>query len=157
MKNERPIMKKLIVAATILAIAGTSVQKAKAGEQEWATVGKVLTGAAIGAIVVSALDCAPAHCSVSYTVSTPVCPPPAPVVCTPAPVVYAPPPVVVRPAPVVCAPPPVVVVRQPVVYAPAPAVVYHPPIHARRPRPVVVAQVTYGRGYDRHDRDYHRW
>jgi len=68
-------MKKLIVATTVLAIAGMNMQTAKAGECEWATVGKVLTGVAVGAAIVSALDCGPASYSVSYTYSAPACPP----------------------------------------------------------------------------------
>ena len=99
-------MKKLILMGTVLAVAGMNVQSARAGDREWATVGKVLTGVAIGAAVVSALE-APAHASVTYVYSTPVVRPapmicaPAPVICTPAPVVYARPMVIVRPAPVV--------------------------------------------------------
>jgi PXPV repeat (3 copies) len=105
-------MKRLILISTVLAVASMNTQTAKAGECEWATVGKVLTGVAVAAVVVSALDCQPSHASVTYTYSAPVCATPAPVVYRPAPVVYA-------PAPVVFAPRPVVVCGPPVYIAPA--------------------------------------
>jgi len=113
-------MKKLIVATTVLAIAGMNMQTAKAGECEWATVGKVLTGVAVGAAIVSALDCGPASYSVSYTYSAPACPPP---------VVYAP---------------------RPVVVAPAPVVVYGPPVVYAPPRPVGCVNVAYAWGNGHH-------
>jgi hypothetical protein len=116
-------MKKLILMAMVAGVVGFGVQTAQAGDREWATVGKVLTGVAAGVVIARALDCEPAYASVSYgyaapcygvsyTVSTsPPCPPPLPA-CVPAPVVVRPPVVYYAPAPVV--------VRQPVVYAPAP-------------------------------------
>jgi hypothetical protein len=117
-------------------MAGINLQTAKAGDREWATAGKILTGVAVGAIVVSALDCEPAQCSVSYTYGAPPYPPPAPVV-------YAPPPVVVvAPRPVVCAPPPVVV--------------YRPSMYVERPRPLAFARVTHHGGHDRHEQNHHR-
>ena len=108
-------MKKIIVVAAVLALAGTQVQTARAGDCEWSTAGNILTGMAVGAVIASAVN-SHADVSVSYRVPGYVyCPPPAPVVCAPRvicapPVVYAPQPVVVyRPAvvcaPVVCAPP----------------------------------------------------
>jgi len=139
-------MKKIIVVAAVLALAGTQLHIARAGERGWATAGKILTGVAIGAVVVSAVN---AHADysagyysysspgVSYTYSYNACPPPAPVVCAPR-VVYVPP-VVCMPAPVVCAPRPVVVYRAPVVCVP----------------PVVT--VRYGHS-DRHGHGHHgRW
>ena len=112
-----------MVVAAVLALVGAQLQTSRAGEREWATAGKILTGVAIGAVVVSAVN---AHADYSagfysysspggsYSVSYNACPPP--VVCAPRPVVvYAPPPVVVYRPPVVCAPvvcaPPVVTVR----------------------------------------------
>ena len=129
-------MKRLILVATILAIAGMNVQTAKAGDREWATVGKIVTGVAVGALIINTLDCEPAHCSVSYTYCAPPCPPSLPVVFAPAPLVYA-------PRPVVCAPPRVVVYRQPVYVAP--------------PRSLIGVRVAYAdHRHDRHERD-HRW
>jgi len=49
--NERQSMKKLILAAMILGLAGTGVQTAKAGDREWAVVGKVLTGITAAAVI----------------------------------------------------------------------------------------------------------
>ena len=124
-------MKKMIFAAVAVAVVGMSVQTARAGDREWATVGKVLTGVAAGVVISRAVDCQPTYVSasygypapaysVSYTVATPPpCPPPAPVYCAPPPVVYA-------PAPVVYYAP------RPVYYAPA---------------PVYVSYGYYGRGY----------
>jgi hypothetical protein len=120
-------MKKMILAVVAVAVVGMSAQTARAGDREWATVGKVLTGVAAGVVIARAVDCEPTYVSagygysapsynVSYTVSTPrPCPPPR-VVCAPAPVRCAPAPAMIYyPAP--CAPRPVVM------YAPAPA--YH--------------------------------
>ena len=77
-------MKKLILGLTILSLATAGVQNANAGDREWATVGKVLTGIAATAIIVSAID-ADSHCNVSYSYAPAYCPPR--VVCAPAPVV----------------------------------------------------------------------
>lgn len=111
-------MKKMIVAVTALAIAAASLQTARAGDREWATVGKILTGVAVAGVVANAIDARPVSYSVSYSSYTP-----APVRCAPAPVVYA---------PVVCAPAPRVI------YAPAPRVVYVPAPVVYHPQPVYV-------------------
>ena len=114
-------MKKLMWIAAVVALAGMQVQTARAGDREWATAGKVLTGVFAGAVIAGALD---AHANVSvgyygydrpggvYAYRDNYCPPRAPVV-----TYYCPPPVAVYRAPVVCEPrvvyyPPVVVYRQ---------------------------------------------
>ena len=105
-------MKKLILAATILAIAGMNLQTANAGEREWATVGKVLTGVVAVNILANALDVHPRYAT-TYTYNEPAYCPPARVVYAPAPaVVCAPAPRIVyyRAAPVIY--------RAPVYYAP---------------------------------------
>ena len=66
-ENERQKMKKIIAVAMLLAIATANVQTAHAGNREWATVGKVLTGVAAGVVIANALDCHPAHYSVTYS------------------------------------------------------------------------------------------
>ena len=129
-------MKKLILTAVAVGVVGFGVQNATAGDREWATVGKVLTGVAAGVVIAKAVNHSPTYASVSYgyaapgyqvnyTVSTPPpCPPPPQVVCAPAPVV----------------------VHQPVVYAPVPVVVRHPMVCA----PTPAYNVTYyhpGRGH----------
>lgn len=88
------IMKKTILTGTvILALAAANLQTARAGDREWATVGKVLTGVAVAGLIVAATD-GHAQYSVNYAYGTPAyCPPPAPQV------VYCAPPVVVCPAP----------------------------------------------------------
>jgi len=114
-------MKKMILTGTVIfALAGASLQSACAGDREWATVGKVLTGVAVAGLIVAASD-GHAQCSVNYTYGAPVycppCPPPPP----PCSYNYCPPPappVVYCPSPVVIAPP--------VAYYPAGAAVYHP-------------------------------
>jgi hypothetical protein len=97
------IMKKMILTGTvILALAGANLQTARAGDREWATVGKVLTGVAVAGLIVAAAD-GHAQASVNYNYRVPTyCPPPAPP-CNyypaPPPVVYCPPPVMVYRAP----------------------------------------------------------
>jgi len=127
-------MKKLILTAVAIGVVSFGVQSAHAGDCEWATVGKVLTGVAAGVVIAKAIDSEPAYASVSYgyaapgysvnyTVSTPPpCPPPAPVV-------YASAPMVIQ-QPVVCAPAPVIV-RPPVYCTPSPlyTVTYNHPGH----------------------------
>lgn len=110
-------MKKMILTGTvIIALAGASLQSARAGDREWATVGKVLTGVAVAGLIVAATD-GHARANVSYAYGSPAyCPPPAPP-CNyyptpPPPAAYCPPPVVIAPAPVV-------VYRTPVMVYPA--------------------------------------
>lgn len=102
-------MKKLILTgAIILALAGESLSSARANENGWATVGQVLTGVAVGGLIVAAAD-GHVQASVNYSYGAPAyCPSPAPVVYCPAPppVVYCPPAVVVQPRPVVVYPVP---------------------------------------------------
>jgi hypothetical protein len=90
----------ILTGTVMIALAGAGLQSGRAGDREWATVGKVLTGVAVAGLIVAATD-GHAQCSVNYTYSPPAyCPPPAPQV-----VYYpAPPPVVVYRAPVVVYP-----------------------------------------------------
>jgi hypothetical protein len=109
--NERQNMKKMILAAAmILTVAAAGVQTANAGDRQWATVGKILTGAiVVDAIAHTVVAPAPVCRSYSYSYSTPgygYCPPP------PRRVICA------SPAPVVVYRPPVCVARVPVYYAP---------------------------------------
>lgn len=123
-------MKKMILAAVAVAVVEMSAHTARAGDREWATVGKVLTGVAAGVVIARAVDCDASYTSVSYGYAAPVysvsytaCPPPP-------------------------CPPPRVVCAPPVVYAPAP-VVYQPVYYAPRPvyyAPAPVYHVSYGYG-----------
>jgi hypothetical protein len=98
-------MKKLIVGTVLAALLAT--QAVKAGDREWATAGKILTGV----VVVHTLDrILSPRTEVVY-------------VQQPAPVVVQTVPVAVAPQTVVVAPTPQVVYVQPVVYYPAPVVV----------------------------------
>ena len=92
-------MKKLI---TIAALGATLTSQTFAGDREWATVGKVLTGVAVIQVVDRVLN-----------------PPPQVVYVQAQPVVYTQP-VVVQPQPVVYVQP------QPVVYYTSPSVVVYP-------------------------------
>jgi hypothetical protein len=123
-------MKTTILALTTLALAGAGLQNAAAGDHEWATAGKVLTGVLAGTVLVKALEgnrCPPPTCYVA----------PAPVVVQPAPVVAAP--------AVVVAPPPAPVYYTPAYYvAPAPVVAAAPPTVVYAPRPAIVVNVGFG-------------
>lgn len=97
-------MKKLI---TIAALGATLTTQTFAGDREWATVGKVLTGV----VAIQVIDRI-------------VNPPTQVVYVQPQPVVYSQP-VVVHPQPVVYVQPAPVVYVQPSYYCPPPAVVYY--------------------------------
>ena len=109
-------MKKMILTGTvILGLAAANLHTARAGDREWATVGKVLTGVAVAGLIVAASD-GHAQCSVTYSTPAycPPCPPPPPCVC------YCPPPA----PPVVYYAPPVVIA--PVAVYPSRMAYYHP-------------------------------
>jgi len=59
------------LAATILALMVSNARTAYAGESEWATVGKVLTGIAAGVVLANPLDC-DGHASVTVSYRTPM-------------------------------------------------------------------------------------
>lgn len=151
-------MKTLITTVTALAVLTIGTEKTFAGDQEWATAGKILTGLVIGGAVASALQPPPVfHApAVVYT--------PPPVVYAPQPVVYTRPAVVAAPAPVYIQAPPAPVYVRP---APAPVVVYAPPpVYYVRPAPVFyyghrhyvprpVVNFHVGFGFGGHQRHHH--
>jgi len=94
-------MKTLIATLATTALLVGGMQHAAAGDREWATAGKILTGVVAGAVIASAIEPAPVY---TYQTAT----------------WYAPPPVYVQPAPVV-------VYSAPVCVRPAPVVVFAPP------------------------------
>src|SRR5437762_2164099 len=104
--NERNFMKTLIATLAAAALLAGSTQRAAAGDREWATAGKILTGVVAGAVIANAIQPAPAY---AYQSAGWYVPPP-PVYVQPAPVVAYSAPVCVRPAPVIviAAPRPVV-------------------------------------------------
>ncbi len=124
-------MKKLVTIASVLTLLGAGLQTVDAGQREWATAGKILTGVAIGAAVATALEATPVRASVSVSYGAP--PPCAGAVA-----------VVAAPPPVASCPPPVVVCRVP----PPPVVVYERP--ACPPRPLVVVKPA-------RPRPHHHW
>ena len=107
-------MKKLI---TITLLGATLTSQTFAGDREWATVGKVLTGV----VAIRVIDRI-------------VNPPTQVVYYQPQPVVYAQPVVYVQPQPVVYA--------QPVVYVQPQPVVYAQPVVYVQPQPAVYCQPT---------------
>lgn len=123
-------MKKIMMTGTvILALAGASLQSVRAGDREWATVGKVLTGVAAAGLIVAATTDTHVQATVSYNYGPPACCPPIRPPCNqypapPPPVAYCPPPVA----------PAVVYVPAPVVIYRAPVVVYPPQRHVRYER-----------------------
>lgn len=162
--TEQKIMKRALITLTTLAVMGTSVPRLQAGDQEWATAGKVMAGVGAGLLLAKAFEPAPVQV---YS--------PPPVYVEPVPVVYQQAPVVVHhPAQplvqhvvvqqprttvvytqaaraIVYQPAPVVYQPAPVLYAPAP-VIYHPaPVYYGRP--VYVAPPHY---YHHHHGHHHR-
>ena len=107
-------MKTLVATVTSLAVLELSAPSVSAGDREWATAGKVLTGLVAGAVIVKAFEPVPVYQATIYY-SAPVAHAPRPVVIQPAPVVVYAQPAFVQPAMVYVQPAPVYVVRPPVV------------------------------------------
>jgi hypothetical protein len=136
-------MKKFIAVLTLMAVTALGVQTASAGDREWATAGKVLTGLVAAQVVARAFEPAPVY----------------------APAYYAPPPpVYVQPAPTVvyrqAACQPQVVYPQPVYFQPAPVYVQPAPVFVPAPRlcfapPILSFNFGFGHGYRSHHG--HRW
>jgi len=95
-------MKTLIATLATASLLVGGMQRAAAGDREWATAGKILTGVVAGAVIASAIEPAPVY---TYQTATWYAPPP-PVYVQPAPVVFYSAPVCVRPAPVIVFAPP---------------------------------------------------
>lgn len=116
-------MKKVVTVLAICGLLVASAQQSHAGDREWATAGKVLTGVIVGAVIAKSFEPVHTHAPVVTHAPPPVVYCPAPVVVQPR-VVYTQP-VCVQPAPVVVHPAPVIVRPAPVYYAPAPVISYH--------------------------------
>lgn len=118
-------MKRTLAMLAVAGLAWAGPTRAVAGDEGWATAGKILTGVMAGHVLAHALAPGPVY---YYAPPPPVLVAP-PVYAVPAPVVVAP--------PVVYAPPPVRVCRPPVVsfhfgYHPGPyppRYPHHRPIH----------------------------
>jgi hypothetical protein len=140
-------MKTAFATLTAAALVGATTQHALAGDREWATAGKILTGVVAASVISKAFEPVPVyHSTVTYAQAPTV-------------VYTAPPPVIVQPAPaplvVQQAPAPTVVYQQPVYVQPAPVYVVRAPVYVAR-APVYVRpprlSVHVGFGH-RH----HRW
>jgi len=118
-------MKNSIAIFSLTALAAASVQTASAGDREWATVGKILTGVAVVHAIGHAVHHAPVH--VVHHAPAVYVPAPVPIVVTVPPRAYY-----SHHAPVVVCHPPVVV----------PALVCITPIY--RPAPVVRVNLGFG-------------
>jgi hypothetical protein len=136
-------MKTLTAILTAGAVLSLGTHTLSAGDREWATAGKILTGLVIGGAVAKALEPPQVYHAptVVYVAQPPVTY--VPVQAAPPPVVYVPPPrtVYVQPAPVVVHPAPVYVVR------PAPVYYYPPPT-------VVGVHFSFGSGRHYHHHQY---
>ena len=149
-------MKRIFLLVAALAVARSGLPVAHAGDREWATAGKVLTGVAIGSVIARAFE-PPRVYTTAYVAPAPVyvqAPPQViyqQTVVPPAPVYYPPAPVYVAPAPVYYQPAPVYVAPAPVYYAPAPVYV--------RPAPIVSFHIGIGAGYAYpcRPRHHHHW
>ena len=136
--------KALTILTTVAVLAAASNQKAAAGDREWATAGKVLTGIGAGLLLMRAVEPAPTIVyqpapTVTYVPAPFVAPQPAPVI-----VQQAPAPAVVYQQPVY--------VQSPVCVQPAPVIVARPPIYVA-PAPVFGFHFSFCNVYHRH----HRW
>lgn len=132
-------MKTMIATVTAVTLLGVGLPRSVAGDREWATAGKVLTGVVAASVLARALEpppvyVAPPTYTYTYTYAYPGYPGTtvvAPPVAMAAPVYVAPPP---PPPPVYVVPPPPVVMYGPPACRPI-APVYVPA------RPVVWVQV----------------
>lgn len=129
-------MKKIILTLTAIAVTVSGTQQAAAGDKEWATAGKVLTGVVAATVLAKTVHHhnprvqTPVYTQTTTTYSSPAYRHTTPVIVQ-QPVVYRTAPVVVQQR-VVYQPAPVVVHR-PVVYYPAPVVVHHAPVVCSTP------------------------
>ncbi len=164
-------MKKTILILTAAAIAVAGTTSAQAGDKEWATAGKVLTGVVAGTVLAktvfnqrsapvytqTTVYSSPAYRTAPVVVEQPVVVETAPVVVqrpvvVERQVVYQPATVVYKPAPVVYQPAPVVVRHAPVI-CPTPVVVSRP-VCAPRPSGFSL-QIGFGGGYRSHGHPVH--
>jgi hypothetical protein len=127
-------MNQVVCGGLLLGVIAASVPSAHAGDREWATAGKVLTGVAIAGVL--------------HNVLTPRCE-------TTTTYVYSSPPVYVQPQVVYVPQPAPVVVQQPcaVVQPQVVQVVQQAPVVVYQPAPVIIRSgpVIYGRYGGRFD------
>jgi hypothetical protein len=136
-------MKKTIAVLTLLAVTALGLQTASAGDREWATAGKVLTGLVAAHVVARAFEPAPVY-TTAYVAPPPVYVQPAPTVVYQQPVAQ---PQVVYQQPVYAQPAPVYYVQPAPVFVPGPRYCYAPPF--------VSFSFGFGHGFRSHNG--HRW
>jgi hypothetical protein len=153
----KTMTKKMILGVAAAAILNAGTPSVNAGDCEWATAGKILTGVFAGTVLARALE--PAPCP-AYTTTVY----PAPTVVYQTPVATQPAPNVVYQTPVVAQASPTVVYQTAAVVQPATVVVYptpvaYPPPVVVRPAPVISFGIGFGprypyRPYSHH---HHGW
>lgn len=119
-------MKKILLTLTTVALLAASARTASAGDREWATAGKILTGVFAGAVLARTFEPVPTY--------------------TYAPAVYYSPPVVQAPPTVYYQPAPVIVYSQPVYVQQVPVYVRPAPVYYQSSR-VVGVHLGFGRRY----------
>jgi len=129
-------MKKVVTALAVCGLLLAGAQQSHAGDREWATAGKVLTGVIAGAVIAKSFEPAPVYTQTTVVYQQ------APVVYQPAPtVIYQSAPVMVQPQVVYAQP---VYVQSAPVYVRAPRVVVHPaPVYCA-PAPVISHHYSFG-------------
>lgn len=112
-------MKQLMIGLLSVALTGAALPQAHAGDREWSTAGKILTGLFAAQVIARAVEPAPVYVQPAVTYS--YAPAPAPVVVQSAPVYVQP-----QVQYVVAPPPPVYYVQAaPVVVRTVPAINYY--------------------------------
>ena len=159
-------MKQMIAIFSLAAVGAASVQTAAAGDREWATAGKVLTGLVAAHTLARVLEPAPVYQTTTYYAQPPVYVQTQPVyvqqpVTQPAPQIANAPtvgaaPAVVYQQPVYVQTQPVYVQTQPVYFQPAP--IYDAPAPCYYRPPVVSFSFGFGHGGYYHRPFHHgRW
>src|SRR5687768_7598854 len=137
-RKKKEHMKTAVLTLSVLPLLAATSYQAAAGDREWATAGKVLTGLVAAQVISQAVHPAPYY--------------------APAPVYYAPPPVVMHPAPVYVQPAPVYYPAPPVVHV-RPAPIFVPPPLFFPPRPSFSFHLGFGHhghhGHHRHHGHHH--
>ena len=128
------MMKTLVATLTSLAVLGLNAPSVSAGDKEWATAGKILTGLVAGAAIARTFEPVPVYQATTYYA------PPA---------VQAPPPAIIQPMPVV-------VYSQPVYVQPGVIYVQPAPVYIVRP-PLVSFGFSVGRPYHHRPPVYRVW
>ena len=110
----KTVTRTMIGAVTAVALVGAGLPTTQAGDREWATAGKILTGVFAASVLSRVLDPAPHHVETTTYYQAPAIVAP-PLVCSAPPVYVQAAPIYVQPAPIYVQPFPVYVQTVPVV------------------------------------------